>query len=759
MNSVTEKIDERILRLLSLDDVFDLDYDTYLTLLKEAIVTGANKLPQEELAMLSNERRRIRGKKGRFKPQKEKVAVNKVSTTKFLKASKKTLALPFDSTIQQQDLTGIGKPLESISKTLAAFLKFSKKNNEEERKDREFQKRSKREESLEGFKKGISAVSSAAKKMLAPFQSIIDRIWRFISFTLLGRAFTQFMSWLGDPKNKGKIEVLGRFLKDWWPTLLGAAVLFFTPFGKFVRSTLKLVGFLAGRLVKAIPQISRAVAGLGRFAIGNPLLTIGATTAAATFGSEMWRQGEEKKQLESEAKRRGVNQEVVKLELEEAKRSPFAIFGEAMQNIGSFAKGGSILNLNNGYGGIDGNTGQKVSGFGPDTQMIVAQPGEVVMNKKAVNAIGADTLLGWNRQFGGPGANKPKMGRLYNTGGMVGYEPKELIGNPVKLTKAGVSKLPYFGGFRRQTGTLDMGGTRGAGLGGGTDAITKQSKEMYFGDRLKKLFFGKPKYGYDPQEYNGGGLIETKQNLNFVLPGLGGGGGGTDAITKQSKEMYFGDRLKKLFFGKPKYGYDPQEYNGGGLIGRKATELVNIEMPNTIRDYYEQIQDGFISPMSFEDTKKLIEEQKKLKIRKLIRDYQNMPRRNGGGPIKENTGKNIPGATADRQLIAAQPGEYILPVDTVSHLGTSLIDKIVSLTDSNSNAAKLGHRTKNIPKITPLSRSNSSNVMTLPPITQSASGGISNNNSAGSRVPTFSAVSPSGGSERSINAGIYGIVG
>ena len=44
MNLVSEKIDERILRLLGLEDVFDIDYDTYLTLLKEAIVAAQKSI-------------------------------------------------------------------------------------------------------------------------------------------------------------------------------------------------------------------------------------------------------------------------------------------------------------------------------------------------------------------------------------------------------------------------------------------------------------------------------------------------------------------------------------------------------------------------------------------------------------------------------------------------------------------------------------------------------------------------------------------
>ena len=48
---VEEKIDERILRILGLEDTFDIDYGTYKSLLKEQSVlisTGKSKLPREE---------------------------------------------------------------------------------------------------------------------------------------------------------------------------------------------------------------------------------------------------------------------------------------------------------------------------------------------------------------------------------------------------------------------------------------------------------------------------------------------------------------------------------------------------------------------------------------------------------------------------------------------------------------------------------------------------------------------------------------
>jgi hypothetical protein len=775
MNSVSEKIDERILRLLGLDDVFDLDYDTYMTLLKEAIVTGSNKLPEEELAILANERKRVRGKKGRFTPKKEKITADKVATTKLLKGtkvSKKTLALSSTISkpdIQQQDLTGIGKPLESISKTLATLLKFSKKTSEEERRDKETQKRTKREEGLEGFKKGISMVSSAAKKMLAPFQSIIDRIWKFIFFTLLGRAFTQLMGWLGDPKNKRKIEVLGRFLKDWWPTLLGAAVLFFTPFGKFVRGTLKIVGFFAGKLVKAIPQIAKAVAGLGRFAVGHPLLTIGLATGLATGAAEMRRQGEEKKQVESEAKKRGVKPETVKIELEQAKRSPFAMFGEAMQNIGGFVSGGSIPSLGNGYSGIDGSTGQKVSGFGPDTQMIVAQPGEVVMNKKAVNAIGADTLLGWNRHYGGPGANKPKMGRMFNTGGMVGNNKAPQF---PKISSSDYNTLLAISAIEddKAQGRADVAQSLYNRLHAASNYGVNFNQTS---NSLKDLITAADQFEPTFSNRNDWMNISDRNSAAIAIMNSKKGKKFKWSFKEAMNQLNATEKALK----NPRYQAQSQKHVGGRAYFQGTSEQKSMKPGDVLRDPTS----NFFSPWYLEGSK-YDKERRNIAApipSSLLPKQQTKPKAKtkpmgfwetfgsimptslpffGGGLVKENTGMNISGATADRQSILAQPGEYILPVDTVNRLGVSVIDRLVAMTDSNSNAY-LGKGTITRPKITPLRRGQSE-MMTLPPITQSASGGsVGGGSAAGSKVPAFSTSSPSGGAERSMNAGIYGIVG
>jgi hypothetical protein len=753
MNAVSENIDERILRLLNLEDVFDLDYDTYFNLIREAMVLGANKIPQEELAILANERKRIRGKKGRFKPKKQKITADKIATTKLLKGSKKVSILPAAISkpdISQDNLTGIGKPLQSISKTLSDFLKFRKKSSEEERREKESQKRTKKEEGLEGLKKGISAISGAAKKMLAPFQGIIDRIWRFIFFTLLGRAFTQLMDWLGDPANKRKIEVLGRFLKDWWPTLLGAAVLFLTPFGGFVRKTLGLVGFFTGRLVKLIPGIAKAVKGLALnpwFAV--PAAALGLSAAANEVTGQRKAAAIQSANKARAQTGKGLGVQGVGGVGDMGPTTPYRMLQGAASGgqILKFVGGG--INPGNGYEGIDSSTGQKVSGFGPDTQMIVAQPGEIVMNKKTVDAVGADNLLSLNRQYGGPGANKPKMGRLYNTGGIVGggevaipsqgFQGGGLIGSLGRfLPGTGTVMAPKtignqtVAGYQDQLLGINIGKTRypkdTSGYGTGYSA---QQMKRYEQVNTKKQFVNR-----------GGTLPALVNRENFV--GNAFKNFGSNVRTIQGAARRQEEMMRQM-------GYTPDGYVN--LLGQPIKRQGGGEIPQG--PFTPLPSPGYVRPQGSFIPRPLLRLPGPMPGTTVPFGYNPFRGLMGGGLIKENTGMNIRGATADRQLAALQPGEYVLPVDTVNRLGTSLIDKLVANTDSNSNPFK---KSVNKPRITPLPRGQG-NMITLPPITQGSSGSGGSGSFAGSKVPSFSAVSSSGSAERSMNASIYGIVG
>ena len=81
-----EEIDSRILRIIGLEDVFDLDYETYLTLLKEAMVKGRmtkKTIPTEEIMLLTEEYKRVKSKKdsGRFEVKKKKITAGSFSVS------------------------------------------------------------------------------------------------------------------------------------------------------------------------------------------------------------------------------------------------------------------------------------------------------------------------------------------------------------------------------------------------------------------------------------------------------------------------------------------------------------------------------------------------------------------------------------------------------------------------------------------------------------------------------------------------------
>ncbi len=907
MRSVSEKIDERILRLLGLEDVFDLDYDTYLTLLKEAIVTGAKKLPQEELALLANERKRVRGKKGRFSPKKEKITADKVATTKLLKPAKKKLAFPPAPTTSPEEgvvggFVGIRKTLDSILSTLGSKFKFEQKQADKDRKEKETEKRGKREASLEGFKKGVAGIVATTKKMLDPFQAIIDRIWKFVFFTLLGRAFTKFMDWMSDKGNQEKFNSFIEFLTDHWPALAGLYILFGTSFGKLVRGLLKGVTRMTVALLTNIPRIASFIKRKPRIA---GLLF---STAALTSGYI----SREVKDIFSD-KKESPEAGLIPTKNPDLDQAKQDVDKAANTKVPTLNLGGMVPKFNLGgmlptfaMGGMDFSGGVPITGAGQDDTLIAAKTGEAILTEKDQQDIGqryVDRNTGQplnipqylagrkpgsvamdNLRFPGFGGGFFNGGMIskFNNGGVVGgggfssgtsqFGEAPLIKAALSSGIKGQELAAFLAQMSHETGgfkwSKELGGGEGMGYSGGSryhgrgyTQLTHDYNYKHFGeklgvdlvkdpdlllkdpnlsakvaieywkervrpkvknwndtfqvsaainnpsaiepsqinqyeDRLKKskyysknlskiiqryqpktdarvnrqrLIDKRPwwdKFGWfggasrQIQKKQGGGLIETPSIIPGLPNELGGGGGGTDALTEQAKVKTFGSAIKGFLFGEPKDIQDSQRYNGGGEITPESLEKNYIS--------------GQKSGMNPEVLRAIGDEAFLLKhfgVGGAWRHFKGsgatdmqgniLPmRRQGGGLIKENTGKNIKGATADRQLIAAQPGEFVIPVDTVNRLGTSFFEKLVAMTDSNSNAY-LGKGTVKRPQITPYSSSGSNRggMITLPPITQSAGGSRARSAGlgGGSEVPEFSATAP--GNERATNASIYGLAG
>lgn len=435
-SNVKETIDERILRLLGLEDVFDLDYETYLTLLKEAMVKSrmTNKtIPTEEVELLTNEYKRVKSKKdqGRFTVKKKKIskqsfgAVNfsavqkKIKTQNLLPSKSQQLYLPpAEKGGPQQDksesyLGEITKSLANIIKILNLGMKFDKKLEEKRRRDRETSDREKEESNLE---KGFKLAKKAVSKVLAPIKNILSSIIDFFMKMFLARVVYRLLEWMADPKNQDKLKSIFRFFGDHWPKLLALYLRFGTGFGKFVGGITKLVFFGTRKLLQVVASMvgakaaARFLGGRGGklVAAGLQVATTVGTTMALSSGVESFTGigGEEKPEKE--------------------KTPTFSGGGLAsLKNLLGFFNGG----FNSGYV-----SGQK----GVDKIPAMLSDGEFVMSRGAVQKYGVNTLEAMNAAGGG--TNKPKMisGVPYAAGGgLIGGETPK----PPELKKESESGL------------------------------------------------------------------------------------------------------------------------------------------------------------------------------------------------------------------------------------------------------------------------------------------------------------------------------
>ena len=421
----TEKIDERILELLGLQDEYELSYDEYIGYLREAMVASRmskSRYSTTETELFTNEWKRVKSKKGRFKPKK-------ISAESFKKGSAvgmnlfrqkrltgiRPLALPAatNKMVGGNELTIIIDALAEIIKSLTQQNKDAKKASELDRKSAEQKTRGERESRLE---KGVSLIAKAAEKILAPFKSILSRIIDFITAVFFGRLMIKLLRWFSDPENQKKFQSILRFLGDHWPTLLALYLRFGTGIGK-------LVGTLSSILIKGGLRLAAAAAGLlakagvgkaGKFAKflgGRKGKLLGAgLEVAATVGTTM------------------------------ALSSGIESIGKDKPKVEGLAGGGSIKIPKFAGGGLNfGGFGNMFSGLvsgqkGVDKIPAMLSDGEFVMSRGAVQKYGVDTLEGMNAAGGG--TNKPKMisGISYAAGG--GF-----IGNPIAANEAWINYM------------------------------------------------------------------------------------------------------------------------------------------------------------------------------------------------------------------------------------------------------------------------------------------------------------------------------
>ena len=271
-------------------------------------------------------------------------------------------------------LATISQNVNAIKKLVTRQNKLEKDKADDTREAREKKNRSMKDNLLEGGKIMYDKVAGAFGKVLEPAKGIFESIFNFLKLFILGAGLMKLLDWFGDSGNKGKIESIFRFLKDWWPVLVAGLMALFPGVALIPGVIALAVGFLP-KLIKTV----KSIFGLGKtvddeLKKGEKDLEKGGTGGEATIETGTDVKPEETKP-ETGLKTTG----------EETK-------GENLQQPQSFNQGGEVPG--------QGNT---------DTVPAMLTPGEFVLTKDAVNQVGADTLYGMNAAAGGTG--KPKSSK------------------------------------------------------------------------------------------------------------------------------------------------------------------------------------------------------------------------------------------------------------------------------------------------------------------------------------------------------------
>ena len=274
-------------------------------------------------------------------------------------------------------LTTIADTVDSIYQTLQEQFKVQEDAQDDARVKSEEKDVKAAEKDLEkkgglGLGKGLK---DTAAKVFKPFMSIWDKFVNFFVAIVAGKVIMKALDWFGNPENASKVSSIFRFIKDWWPVLLGSLMW-------FLPGLLGPAGMVAGTIVLlmwGVPKILDAV----KFVMGLP-------------GQIMdWITGKGNKDLEKVEEEAVAD--VTKATGDESPPiDPKEIIPDKEPK--GFNKGGEVPGEGN-----------------KDTVPAMLTPGEFVMTKGAVSKFGVDTLEGMNAAAGG--TNKPKKGRQFNEGG------------------------------------------------------------------------------------------------------------------------------------------------------------------------------------------------------------------------------------------------------------------------------------------------------------------------------------------------------
>ena len=314
-------------------------------------------------------------------------------------------------------LTTIADTVDSIYQTLQEQFKVQEDAQDDARIKSEEKDVKAAEKDLEkkgglGLGKGLK---DTAAKVFKPFMSIWDKFVNFFVAIVAGKVIMKALDWFGNPENASKVSSIFRFIKDWWPVLLGSLMWFLPgllgPAG-MVAGTIALLMWGVPKIIDAVKfvmdlpgQIARWITGKG-----DKDLEKAEEDAVGDITKEIGQ--EDKGDEKPTGDKPPLDAKEVVPEDKPAKLN----------------KGGEVPG--------EGNT---------DTVPAMLTPGEFVMTKGAVQKYGLDTLEGMNAAAGG--TNKPEKAekvRKFKTGGQAEEGKAPDMGNPEDLQKLVAPELMKF---------------------------------------------------------------------------------------------------------------------------------------------------------------------------------------------------------------------------------------------------------------------------------------------------------------------------
>ena len=450
---------------------------------------------------------------------------------------------------------------------------------------------------------------------------------------------------------------------------------------------------------------------------------------------------------------------------------------------------GGFIGLNRGAlvpnafsGIVDQNTGETVSGAGPDTQFLpveggggaVLQKGETVLQvgarERMIKQAGVDPLA-YNV---GSNANKPRSisanilgssngGILgFNNGGMVGDSPK----NPNFWITAAIAG--------KEAGHVPQGQSDVA------QSIYNRAKMgIHPGGRdIRKIItasgqyqptFGNPAAWNAIKDRNSAiNAVKDSKLVDMAAKSI------LNPMLQKNSANFVGSRTD--FMGesqKPHMKPDKGDITRGkrhNFFGWFTDNAYKARMPSASTPPFTGSPKTTIGSNTKKDKSK--EPSLMDRIGSAFSNFtgtnKTQKKKGGGRIVGESSGFDLQGKTDDRQAYAIigggvgilQPGEGIVPTDVMQNIGEDNFNRFIAAFESgrNSNAAKLGYTKPKISNIGPPMKKGNKNMITLPAITSGSSGG-GGGTGGSSEINEFSAITQSSLEVRSNLSSLYGIVG